>query len=219
MPNIFIPVLGRSWESHFTDNGWSTIQDQIDDGYLYYLQPTGQDGFVEFVHDFGSLITSSTLITLSYSLAQIDGNVTVTPLLSTSTDNSTWTDHASGSTRVYASNFRYVKVRLDGVPDDLSSIARIQDLRILLSTKEGTVSGTGTTGGGGSVTVDITGEFIDVTSINPSPKYNASFGVVIVYDFVDAPNPTSITFYTYRADTGAAVGGIDFSYTIRGVKA
>jgi len=219
MPNIYIPVLGRSWSSHFTDHGWSTIQDQIDDGYPYYLQPTGLDGFVEFVHDFGSLITSSTLITLSYSLTQIDGNVTVTPLLSTSTDGSSWTDHASGATRVYASNFRYVKVRLDGEPDDLSSIARVQDLRVLLSTKEGTISGVATTSGGGSVTVDITGEFIDVSAITLTSKYNASYGIVAVYDFVDAANPTQFTIYTYRADTGAPVGSIDVSYNIKGVKA
>jgi len=219
MPNIFIPVLGRSWSDHFTLNGWSSIQDQIDDGYLYYLQPTGEDGYVEFVHDFGSLITSSTLITLSYSLTQIDGNVTVTPLLSTSTDGSSWTDHASGATRVYASNFRYVKVRLDGVPDDLSSIARVQDLRVLLSTKEGTLSGVATTDGSGTVAVDITGEFIDVSAINLTPKYNASYGIVAVYDFVDAANPTTFSIYTYRADTGAAVGSIEVRYTVRGVKA
>lgn len=219
MTNIFIPVLGRSWSNHFSDNGWSSIQDQIDDGYPYYLQPTGIDGYVEFEHDFGSLISSSTLITLSYGLTQIDGNVDITFTISTSTDGTSWTAHTSGVTRVYVSNFRYVKVRIDGVPDDAASLAKITDLRVLLSTKEGNISGVATTGGGGSVTVDITGEFIDVSAITLTPKYSASYGIVAVYDFTDTTNPTQFTIYTYRADTGAAVGTIEVSYNVKGVKA
>lgn len=215
---FFFPIAGETWATHFESRGWTTIQDQIDDGYPKYAQPTATDGELQLVHDFGALVSASTLITLSYQKMDVAGTVTVTPRIHTSTDGTTWTSHTSGETRVYANNFQYVKVELDAVAADDTSFCWVKDVRVLLTTKEGTISGTATTDGSGFVTVDITGEFIDVNSITLTPKYNASYSVVAVYDFTDVANPTGFDIYTYRGDTGAALGGVEVSYLLKGVK-
>lgn len=216
---FYMPIKGETIQQHFDNNGWPSIQAQIDAGYNYFLQPCAISARVEMVKDFVVLASSSTLITLSFSKVDIAGSVTLTPTLMTSADNTTWTTHTVGATRVYANNFRYVKIRLDALGADDLSFCRIQDVRVFLTTKEETISGMATTDGSGQVTVDITGQFIGVSGISHSAEYNPSYPVDINYEFADVPNPTSITFHSFRGDTGAVVGGASFSYIIKGVRA
>ena len=124
-----------------------------------------------------------------------------------------WTDYA-GVYEAYASNFRYAKYRLDfatanhGIMDIISCAVKLE---MKQKTFEGTATCLSTDSGG--TPVDITGKFSDVSSIQVTPLSTSS--VVAVYDFLDAPNPTTFKILLFNS-SGARVGGTA-SYILRGV--
>ncbi|CAB4220328.1 Fibronectin type III [uncultured Caudovirales phage] len=217
--SILLPTSHETWTDHFSAHGWTSISAQISEDYLYLVHPTDTTASIEVVHDFGATV-SSTLITLSYLTTILSGAVAITPTISVSLNGSTWVASASGLLRVFAQNVRYVKILLSAVASTDKGLALVDNLSVALNVKEGTLAGSGTTAASGAtlgrLAIDITGEFSDVISVAVTAGYNSGFGVVAVYDLLDAANPTTFTVYTYRADTGAAVGGIPFSYNLRG---
>ena len=96
-------------------------------------------------------------------------------------------------------------------------LAVFRNLRLRLNVKIDEESGMGTVldATNGKV-VTFTKSFADVTDVFVTGKYNSSYGVTGVYDFVDAPNPTQMTVYLYRTDTGAKITG-DFSWKVKGI--
>jgi hypothetical protein len=217
--SLLLPTSHETWSDHFASHGWDSLQEQIGDGYEYLIHPTDTTGSVEVTRDFGALVTSSVL-TVSYQKTPLSGSVILTPTLSTSADGVSWTSYTPGNTRVFASNVRWIKILFEAVGTTDEGLALLENVTASLGVKEGTVSGADETASSGAnlgrKQIDITGEFCDVRSITITPGYNPSFGVVAVYDFLDVPNPTGFTVYTYRADTGSVVGGVPFSYIVRG---
>jgi hypothetical protein len=220
--SVLLPTSHETWTDHFALHGWDTLAEQLADDYPYLVHPTDSTASVQLTHDFGAAI-SSTTVSVAYLKTDLSGAVTITPTISTSVNGTSWTNHGAGNTRVFATGLRYVRVMLDAVGSTDKGLAILSNVAISLSVKEATVSGSGQTDSSGATlgrkTVSIAGEFSDVQSIIVAPGFNAAFGVVAVYDFVDTANPTEFTVYTYRADTGAVVGGIPFSYTLRGYSA
>jgi len=99
----------------------------------------------------------------------------------------------------------------------INPFVKIIDVRVRLDVKIQRDEGEGTVvvaADGAVVTFNKT--FIDVRSISITPAYNASYGVIGMYDFVDTPNPTEMTVYLVRIDTGAKVVG-DFRWAVAGV--
>lgn len=213
---MLTPVSHKSWLAHFQDHGWDTLSEQIADNYPYLIHPTDTNGSFEVLHDFGAVITSTVLVSLTYTVTKLSGSVAVTPTVYSSSDGTSWTTHPTGSTRVYAQFVRYLKIGFSAQATTDIGLAIVENLSATMSVKEGTLAGKSTTNAGGNVVVSIDGFFSDVKSIMITPGYNASFPVVAVYDFIDQPNPTSFKVYTYRGDNGAAVGNIPFSYHLRG---
>lgn len=216
---LLLPTSHETWGDHFGLHGWDSLQEQIDDDYPYLIHPTDTTASVELIHDFGALVTSS-IVTVAYQQTNLSGTVTLTPTVSTSSNGTTWTSYTPGNTRVFASNVRWVKIFFNAVGATDKGVSLLENVSVSLNVKEATVAGSDMTAASGaqlgSKVVDISGKFCDVRSITVTPGYNASFGVVAVYDFVDVANPTSFTVYTYRADTGVIVGGVPFSYLVRG---
>ena len=100
----------ETYDQHFTNNSWATIQDQIDDGYELYCQPGPDYCRWEQVVDYGVLL-ENTVIRSAYSLESLAGSVTLSPLLAFSEDLDTWTEEEADI--VFATSFRYVRQRFD----------------------------------------------------------------------------------------------------------
>lgn len=99
-----------TWENHFLNNGWNTIQDQINAGFPYYLQPTLTTGEYEEVFDYGAVF-DNVIANVDWNFNQIVPTMQVVSYLSTSLDDITYTAETSGK-QIFASSLRYVKVRI-----------------------------------------------------------------------------------------------------------
>ena len=230
--NIIIPVNTTiTWENHFQSNPdttlepWSTPQDQIDDGYTYYIQPGPSTSSIEKIIDYGATIPQSK-ITMGVTRSELSGTVTFTPEILTSPDNSTYTSLGN----VYeaaASSFRYVKYRLVATTSN-GGVATVQQINVKLDVKQKTTIGSmnvaDTTGDGTSVTfsslgitpVDIVGNPLAEAPYIPSP-YTAYGGVdpnpiKALVNFVDVANPTSFKVLAWdKAGTRVAVNNVTIS--------
>ena len=201
----------ETYQQHFVNNTWDQPQDQVDAGYPYYIEPVPATAYYEETFDYG-IILPGTKITVDMDGTDIHGTTTVTPTVSVSTDDISYTDY--NVWEVVATNFRYVKVKVALTTTGGNDVYNINGLTVRLDVKLKTDAANGTAVstdvGGTSVTFGVS--FLDVNSIVVTPKGTTS--VNAVYDFTDVPNPT--TFYVYLFDNnGTRVSG-DFSWTARG---
>ncbi len=210
----------ETWTTHFTSRSWTTPQNQIDAGYTRFLVGKTTGSYLEKV-DYGTTIPS-TKLAMSATTAFSNGTVTMTPTLSTSPDDSSYTDFA-GVWEAFSTAFRYVKYKIDfsaahngtGLATDTSNLIAIKPLTYRLDVKQKTAQGTTAcnSADAGGTSVDITGLFIDVQAITLTPlSTTAKFPT---YDFTDVANPTSFKILLWDAG-GSRVSG-DCSWTLRGV--
>ena len=202
----------ETFAGHFTANSYTSPQNQINAGLPYYLQPGKLTGSYVEVIDYGTTIPN-TKISLAVTRTTIVGTVSITPTISVSANGTTWTDYA-GVYEVYAVNFRYVKITLNFATSD-HGLLMITGTNVKLDVKLKTIQGMAnvvSTDAGGTA-VDITGQFIDVQSVQVSPQ--GTVFAIAVYDIVDAPFPTSFKILLFNA-AGAKISG-PVSWTLRGV--
>lgn len=204
-----------TYEDHFIDNSWATPQDQIDAGFPLFCEPglsTAQ--YTTAGYDLGAVVGSS-MITFVYDTTQCGAaNATVTPTVEYSLDAETWTSGTAGQMSVWGTNFQYVRLNLDVLGAD-NAIAKMSNGQWIVKTKRKRMGYSDTvTNATNGKTIDITGEFVDIASVQPSPKYGGSARYAIA-DFTDVPNPTSLTVYLY--DSGGTKTTGDFTVTIEGV--
>ena len=211
---LLVPVnTHETWEQHFVNNGWMTIQDHINAGYNIYATPSVATGAYEEEIDYG-VVMPGTRVALTIQTIPIVGSVTVTPTISVrETTADPWTDF-TGVWEVYATNFRYVKIRLDFAgtgTNDLLALCQLS-VRLDVKLKDDNGKGTANSADPSGTTVNFNVAFLDVESITvtptgTSPRY-------AVYDFVDTPNPVSFSVYLFDQN-GSRVSG-DFSWTAKG---
>jgi hypothetical protein len=204
----------ETWQSHFASRSWSTPQDQITAGYTYFAMPSQTTGqYIEDI-DYGAVLASSK-VTATLTSSNAAGTMTTTPTISVrklSTD--AWTAY-SGSSSVFATDFRYIRAQYDFASAGGNDLIRVTGLNIKLDSKLRNDSGTGTavaTDSGGTV-VTFNVAFIDVDSLSVTAL--ATTAVTAVYDFVDAPNPTSFKVLLFNS-SGTRINGA-FSWSARGV--
>lgn len=112
--DIILPVVNETWEEHFTNNGWSTIQDQINAGFPVFIEPGADYGYWEETYDLGALVSAG-VIRFSFVIQIVSGSPEVRQILSYSADGNNWTEVEASA--VFATNFRYVKLRFEvGTP-------------------------------------------------------------------------------------------------------
>jgi predicted phage tail protein len=203
----------ETWQSHFTSRGWSTLQDQVSAGFTIYAMPSTTTGSYVEELDYGTVL-AGTKITSTLTRQTVAGSVTVAPTLSVKTTaGGAWTDYA-GQESVYATNFQYVKVRYDFTSagnDDLLQLSAL-NIRLDIKIKNDMGNGTANAGDTGGTTVNFNVPFADIESIGVTPS--GTTPRIAIYDFVDAPNPTS--FKVLLFDTaGNRVSG-PFSWQARG---
>jgi hypothetical protein len=205
-----------TWQSHFTNNGINTIQDQINRGWPYYANPGSAAGAsYEEVFNLGVLIKNS-IIAANVSREPINQEVHVICKLATSTDNINWSAFTS-ATSIFGQSFQYIKIRLEFACDTITSLAIFRRLTVSISVKEAVDSGSiacYATDVKPGTKVYFTKTFKDVDSLtatveSPTEPYE------VVISWVDAPNPTF--FYIMVFDTSGGRVSKQVSWKARGV--
>jgi len=203
----------ETWQSHFTSRSWTTPQDQINAGFPIYGLPSTTSGSYTEEIDFGALL-AGTKITVALTSVNIIGSMTVTPTLSIkATAGAAWTDYAGVST-LYGTNFRYLKIAYNFSSVGNDDLMRIDTLQVTLDKKVKSDGGNGTANSGdsGGTTVNFNVSFVDVESITVTPSGTAAR--FAIYDFVDAPNPTSFKVLLFDTSGTRVSGG--FSWQAKG---
>lgn len=210
----------ETFADHFTTRSWAGPADQIAAGYPIYAQPNASPAYYEETLDYGAVLASSK-VTITANVQAVTGTVTPTCTISVSPDNSAWTDYTN-VWEVYATNFRYVKVRVTLTAAGATDLCRLLGLNIRIDAKLKThtamLSCLSTDSGGTILYLTDDGTsggaklFIDVDAIQVSVQ--GTTPVTPVYDFTDAPDPLSLKVLLFNA-AGARVSGTA-SITVRG---
>ena len=230
--NLFVNVdTTRTYQDHFIGTG-SGGSPQYPNWNSYgataiYGLPSATSGFYQEILDYGTTLAGTKIVQTLTGMHEA-GSTSITPQISISTDNSSYTDYAGSATTnasnthsAFGTSFRYVKFRYDFSSAGNDDLLKITAFNMRLETKQKTDSGSGTASAsdsGGTIvnfSTSVGGGtyFVDVVSITVTPKGSSS-PVIAIYDFVDTPNPTSFKVLLYNT-SGTRVSG-DFSWTARG---
>lgn len=183
-PGLLFPMnLTETFQAHFTSAGWSGPSAQVSAGYPIYAQPGVMSGYYEEVFDFGTVVASSS-VTVVASGYSVSGDPTRVVTIALSDDQIDWVVY-SGYTAVFATNFRYVKVRFDVTQKVVGDLYKLEQLTVRLDTKTFTDSGTvnALASDAGGTPVNFNFEVLDVLSINTA--VNSTVPRTVVYDFRD----------------------------------
>lgn len=213
--DIFLPVNHtETWSEHFTKNGYTTPNDQVDAGKGVYLLPSVSSGYYERTIDTGVTITEST-ITVTPTLKTITGNPINRVNISYSLDNVTFIDGSEGITKLYAANFRYIKFRVTVGSSGNNDLAQLVDVTTRLNIKyrydQGKATSISTDSDGTHVTFNKS--FLDVDYIGITPYSDTA--VTFLLDFDDVPNPVGFNVKFFNANTGARAT-VNFGWTTTG---
>ena len=224
--SLFVNVdTSKTYQDHFIGTG-SSGAPQYPNWNSFgadkpYGLPSATSGSYQEILDYGTSL-AGTKIVATLTGTHMAGSTSITPKISISADNSSYTDYpgsattdASSSHNTFGTSFRYVKFRYDFTSTGNDDLLKISALNMRLETKQKTDAGSGTAGASdsGGTTVNFAIDFVDVESITVTPK-GSSAPVIAIYDFTDVPNPTSFKVLLYNT-SGTRVGG-DFSWTARG---
>lgn len=211
-----LPWASETVQQHFESRGWATVQDQINAGYPFYLQPSASSASYEEVIDYlAPLPLTKIQATLSSTLVR--GAVTITPTISyRATTGDAWTN-AAGVSEVFAAGFRYVKVRYDFAASGGDDLLEVTGLNVKLSSKEISESLLATVSASdvGGTTVPLTVAFYAIKSAQGT--YKGTDGRYVVVDWDEGtPYPTSVKVFLFNTSTGARASG-DVSIKVDGV--
>ena len=181
---VVLPVnTTETFQDHFTTRSWTTPSAQVSAGYPIYIEPANGNGYYEETFDYGTVLNSSR-ITLSYNGSIISGSPTITTSIYTSSDNISY-NVFNGVTSVYATSFRYVRVKVNINESTGTGLYALSYLNVTLDAKllndAGKLSAMSTDTLGTIVNFNKT--FIDVSSITLSPS--GTTAMTAVYDFND----------------------------------
>lgn len=212
-PQLLACIHEETWEEHFVNNGWETIQEQIDAGFPIYAQPTELSGSYEEVHDFG-VILEKTVISLTWSSRQIVPNVSVISELSFSVDGVNFSPVVIGNT-TFAPELRYVKFKLNFASIDRRFLASFYNILISITIKRDLDSGNADLleGDVNGTYVPFNKAFKDVESITITAEGNVDR--TATYAFEDVPNPTGFFGFLYDVDGNRQTGRV--SWKARGI--
>lgn len=203
---IILPVdPTRTWTDQFTTQNWDNIQDAIDRGLEAFILPGVSSGSYEEIVDYG-LTLGSMKVTVLPTITEVGTDLSYSFTISLSDDNITYIDYED-TFEVFGTSFRYIKIRLDVSSSSQDSVLRLERLRLILSAKEKSDSGTvevSASDTSGTV-VYFNQDFLDIESIVLTPRGTAA--AIAIYDFVDVPNPTFFSIYLFNPITGQRISG------------
>lgn len=183
--SLVLPVnTTETYAAHFTSHSWAGPSDQVTAGYPIFIQPSNSPGYYEEQFDFGTVLASSR-VSIGYTATTVAGSPVMACTISTSADGSTWLTN-TGTTQIFATSFRYVKVRLTATDSAGTGIFTVSNLNVTLDAKLKNDAGMTTcasTDASGTV-ANFNVQFVDVTSITVTPS--STTPVTAVYDFLDS---------------------------------
>jgi hypothetical protein len=208
--DLFLPVnTAETWQQHFTANAWATPSAQVAAGYPVFVQPGLATGYYEEVFDYGTILASSQ-ITLNTIETDVVGSTNKVATIYISTDGVTYT--SVGNFNAFATNFRFIKIRLDVTQVTPGSICKISDLRVRLDSKQKSEANYVTVPTTGQI-VNFESEFIDVQSIILTPA--GTTPVLSVYDFKDVVVTGTYTVAANVATINATAHGLIAGQKVR----
>jgi len=173
----------EDWFEHFSNNSWSSPQEQVTAGYPIYAQPSLLSAYYEEVFNYDQILNSSS-ITITLTGATVSGTPDVYVEIETSDDNVTWTAPRK-ATSLFATNFQYIRVTVKATASTDKDLYELKNLVVRLDNKQvndsGTVS-TLSTDTDGTI-VNFNKEFLDVESITLTAS--GTTPLTAVYDFKD----------------------------------
>lgn len=211
---LYGPNRNETWEQHFVNQGWTTVDNQITAGYPLYFQPSAGSGTYEEIFDYGTTLPATT-VTVTLNRTVLSGSVAVTVQIYYKLNaGDAWTAATAGASSVLVSNFRYTRVVWTFTASGGDDLIECLAFNIRLSVKQKTDSGNGTANAAdsGGTTVTFNASFIDVESIVVTPL--GTTARIAVYDFTDTPFPTTFKVLLFD-NNGNRVSGT-FSWTTRG---
>lgn len=182
--HLILPVnTSETFQEHFTDNAWSTPQDQVNAGYPIYIQPNDMTGYYEETFDFGTILSSSK-VTLVYQGTVVVAPVVISTSISVSADGTTWQVY-DGVSEVFTTSFRYFRVKLQVASGTDKGLYNLEYLAAKLDSKVISDAGGVVCDASDSLgtIVNFNKEFADVNSIVVSPQ--GTTAIIPVYDFKD----------------------------------
>jgi hypothetical protein len=205
--SFYAPIItGETVQQWFDNNGYNTIQDFIDAGYDAFLTPSNaaSNGVVEEKIDLGLLVPSS-IITCSISEAVLGGSgMVLTPTISYSPDDVTYTSGGAGNSTVFASiAFRYIKFKYEIDAPDGMTLSKFSAHNYTVQVKKQTDSGIKEITSNPTA-FDFNLDFLDIESIVGTAQ--GTTALIVVIDFTDAPNPTGGNIYLFDAAGASAAG-------------
>jgi hypothetical protein len=189
--------LLQTWGTHFTNNAWDQIEDQITEGYPIYIQPNLLTAKYREVINYGTVL-SSNIVNVGWTLEQLvtSGIVSATSTLESSLDGINWSTPVNGKSAFF-DTFQYVRITVNFVATNKTALAIFSNLAISLDVKweidSGHVTSLASDVGGTTVLFNV--PFKDVDSITVSA--DASEPVKTIFDFLDVPNPVSFKVAVY----------------------
>lgn len=208
-PSASAETFSDWWDS----NGWTTLQDAIDDGFDPWPNPsTTTAGYLVMEIDFGVLFANS-FVDWDWVETQIGDATLITPTISTSPDNSVWTDYA-GVQQIFGTNFRYLRLRLDFEGSTNDALSLLSDMLVTVSLERDEETGIAAclAADAGGTTVNFTKAWLDVEDIQLTAE-----GTTPAYpllNFSDVPNPISFKIPVFN-DSGTRVN-CSVRYRVRG---
>jgi len=204
--------LTETFAEHFTDNGWTTVQDQIDAGYPFHCQPTETTGTYEETIDYGVLL-SNVIASINWSELVISAGISVQcEMVSSSNGFGAYTV----TTSLFSSSMDKLKFKLTFTGATAAALSLIDNIRIRLDVKRemdaGEITALAIDGDTGTA-VTFNKAFKDIDSITLTVA--AQQPITTIYKFVDIPDPT--TFYVLAFDSSGNQVDYLVSWKARGV--
>ena len=111
LPSLFASLLLNETWQQYADNGYPTMQDEINNGMPYWLQPTATNGSYERTVDFG-IVLEAIICNVSWAYHEIVPSTTVKCMLASSVDGIAYSAFIQ-TTNLFISQFRYIKIRFE----------------------------------------------------------------------------------------------------------
>ena len=169
---LYINVdTAKTYEDHFTDNSWSSPQDQVDDDYDLWIQPTLLMGYYEEVFEFGQVLNNVT-VNLSWLFEIVKGSFSFGLDIRISDDDVTYSTPFTEAV-FFATSARYIKAKItftSGSDEDLLAFSNFNCSLSIKREQDGDKANVLASDHPSGTTVMFNKPFLSVESITVTPE-------------------------------------------------
>lgn len=159
----------ETWEAHFINNSWSTPQDQINAGYVYYSMPTASTA--SYVQEVDYLVPlPPSLCRFSVDTNFIIGTATFSYTIEYKLNIGDAYTSLSGNSVFIPSAFRYVRYTINLSASGGNDLVLLSNINPIIEVKKQKDSGNALSSASGFITINFEKDFISVKSIQITPS-------------------------------------------------